>query len=102
MIEREKERASSRSLVARGAHGEVLDAAQTEILLRLLTRALEARTVVAGRIMTGTGASDVATLRLIPAEEGSTVRTESGNLHLPGLRLEIVGLQRGARESGDG
>ena len=101
LAERAAERASTRSLVALGAHDGVLDAAQTEILLRLLTRALEARTVVAGRIATGTGASDVATLRLVPAETGSTVRTEAGDLHLPGLRLEIAALRRGKGGASD-
>jgi hypothetical protein len=59
-------------------------------LLRLLTRALEARTVVAGRVAGGTGADDVLVLRLIPSEKGSQVRTANGILHLPGLRLEIA------------
>ena len=101
LIEREKERAATRSLVAAGAHEGVLDAGQTEILLRLLTRALEARTVVAGRIVTGTGASDVAMLRLLPSETGSTVRTQAGDLHLPGVRLEITAIRPSAG-SGDG
>ncbi len=102
LIEREAELASTRSLLASGAHDAVLDPAQTEVLLKLLTLALEARTTVAGRIATGTGGSDTAMLRLVPAEAGSTVRTQAGDLHLPGLRLEITGLRRGAAGVGDG
>jgi hypothetical protein len=67
----------------------MLDEAQTRVLLKLLTRALEARSVVAGRITGGSGRSDVLVLRLVPAPGGSFVRTAHGVLHLPGLRLEI-------------
>jgi len=68
----------------------VLDEAETRVLVKLLTRALEARTVVAGRIMGGTGGNDVMTIRLVPSDTGSSVRTEHGVLHMPGLRLEIT------------
>jgi hypothetical protein len=68
----------------------VLDEAETRVLLKLLTRALEARSVVAGRITGGTGGNDVMTIRLIPSATGSAVRTVHGVLHLPGLSLEIA------------
>jgi hypothetical protein len=60
------------------------------VLLKLLTRALEARSVVAGRITGGTGGNDVMTVRLVPSAAGGRVRTAHGVLHLPGLRLEIT------------
>jgi hypothetical protein len=86
--ERAAEREAGRQLLAAGP-GDVLDEAQTRVLLKLLTRALEARSVVAGQITGGSGRSDVLVLRLVPAARGSSVRTAHGVLHLPGLRLEI-------------
>jgi len=86
---RAAEREAGQRLLAADLSDTVLDAAQTKVLLRLLTRALEARTVVAGQITGGTGSNDVLVLRLIPEQKGSRVRTEHGLLHLPGLRLEI-------------
>ncbi len=88
--QRAAERDAARGLLADGAAGRVLTEAQTRVLLRLLTRALEARTVVAGRIADGTGGNDVLVLRLVPAEAGSAVRTPHGILLLPGLRLELA------------
>jgi Protein of unknown function (DUF2397) len=67
----------------------MLDEGQTRVLFTLLTRALEARSVVAGRITGGSGGNDVMMIRLVPSPNGSLVRTEHGVLHLPGLRLEI-------------
>ena len=72
-----------------GLGDRVLDERQTRVLLTLLTRALEARTVVAGRITGGAGGNDVMVMRLVPAPEGCAVRTAHGVLHLPGLRLDI-------------
>jgi hypothetical protein len=46
--------------------------------------------VVAGQIVGGTGGNDVMTIRLVPSETGTSVRTADGVLHLPGLRLEIA------------
>jgi hypothetical protein len=60
------------------------------VLLRLLTLASEARTVVAGRVASGSGGNDVLTMRLVPSVEGSAVRTKDGVLHLPGFRLELA------------
>jgi uncharacterized protein (TIGR02677 family) len=105
---RAAEREAGQELLAaglgdRGDH--VLDEAQTRVLLKLLTRALEARSVVAGRITGGSGRSDVLVVRLVPAPGGSSVRTAHGVLHLPGLRLEIsaarppLGAAAGSRDA---
>ncbi len=77
-------------LLGSGLGDRVLDEGQTRVLLTLLTRALEARTVVAGRITGGSGGNDVMVIRLRPSPEGSAVRTAYGVLHLPGLRLELA------------
>ena len=58
-----------------GAHDRVLDETETRVLLRLLTLATEARTVVAGRAGHRPGGNDVLTMRLIPSEAGSAVQT---------------------------
>ena len=68
----------------------MLDEAETRVLLKLLTRALGVRSVVAGRITGGTSGNDVMTIRLVPSATGSAVRTAHGVLHLPGLGLEIT------------
>jgi uncharacterized protein (TIGR02677 family) len=90
---RQAEREAAQRLLESGAHGRVLDDAETKVLLRLLTLATEARTVVAGRLTSAAGGNDVLTMRLIPDEAGSSVRTKNGVLHLPGfeLRLEPAG-----------
>ena len=41
------------------------------------------------------GGNDVLMLRLVPATQGSQVRTAHGVLHLPGLRLEIAAARSG-------
>ncbi|WP_369251132.1 TIGR02677 family protein [Streptomyces sp. R41] len=89
LAERAAERSAAETLLEHGPHDRVLNHAETRAVLKLLTRALEARTVVAGRLRSGTGSSDVLTLRLVPSERGSRVRTETGTLHLPGFALEI-------------
>jgi uncharacterized protein (TIGR02677 family) len=87
---REAERAAAERLLDSGAAGRVLGENETRVLLKLLNRALEARSVVAGQIVGGTGGNDVMTIRLVPSETGTSVRTADGVLHLPGLRLEIA------------
>jgi len=91
--ERQAEREAAHRLLQAGAYDRVLDDTETKVLLRLLTLATEARTVVAGRLAAAAGGSDVLTMRLIPSPAGSAVRTASGVLHLPGfeLRLEPAG-----------
>jgi uncharacterized protein (TIGR02677 family) len=90
---RQAEREAAQRLLQSGAHDRVLDDAETKVLLRLLTLATEARTVVAGRLASAAGGNDVLTMRLVPSEAGSSVRTKNGVLHLPGfeLRLEPAG-----------
>lgn len=90
---RRAEREAAQGLLRSGAHGRVLDDAETKVLLRLLTLATESRTVVAGRLASAAGGNDVLTMRLIPNGTGSAVETRSGVLHLPGfeLRLETAG-----------
>ena len=86
--ERAAERQAAARLLDDGAHGRVLDDAEVKILLRLLTLAMESRTVVAGRIA-ASGGNDVLTMRLVPDTKGSTVQTAGGTLRLPGVRLEL-------------
>ena len=87
--ERQAEREAAHRLLQAGAHDRVLDDTETKVLLRLLTLATEARTVVAGRLAAAAGGSDVLTMRLIPSPAGSAVRTANGVLHLPGFALEL-------------
>lgn len=88
--DRAADRAAADHLATAGAYDRVLDETETRVLLRLLTRALEGRTVVAGRLSGATGTNDVMMMRLVPCETGSTVRTTRGLLHLPGFRLELA------------
>jgi uncharacterized protein (TIGR02677 family) len=94
---RADERAAANQLLAAGPTGQVLDEAQTRVMLRLLTRALEARTIVAGRMQSASGANDALTIRLIPSAAGSAVRTVHGVLHLPGFAIELAPPAAGAR-----
>jgi uncharacterized protein (TIGR02677 family) len=96
--ERTAERQAAAHLLDDGAHGRVLDDAEVKVLLRLLTLAMESRTIVAGRVA-ASGGNDVLTMRLVPSDRGSTVQTSNGTLHLPGVRLELepAGLARARR-----
>jgi hypothetical protein len=96
--ERAAERQAAAQLLDDGAHGRVLADAEVKVLLRLLTLAMESRTIVAGRLA-ASGGNDVLTMRLVPSDRGSTVQTGHGTLHLPGVRLELepAGLTRGRR-----
>lgn len=94
--ERAAERAAAGRLLGSGAYDRVLDEDETRVLLRLLTRALEARTVVAGRLGGGSGASDTVMMRLTPSPDGSTIATARGVLHLPGFAVELAPARRGA------
>jgi uncharacterized protein (TIGR02677 family) len=95
--QRAAERAAAGSLLAAGAHDRVLDEAETRVLLRLLTLATEARTVVAGRLATAAGGNDILTMRLVPSETGGAVRTQHGTLHLPGFELRLEPASPGRR-----
>src|SRR5689334_2481076 len=88
--ERQAEREAAHRLLQAGAHDRVLDDTETKVLLRLLTLATEARTVVAGRLAAAAGGNDVLTMRLIPSPAGSAVRTANGVLHPPGFELELA------------
>ncbi|MEU1898533.1 TIGR02677 family protein [Nocardiopsis dassonvillei] len=88
---RTAEREAAARLVDLGAHGRVLDETDTRVLLRLVTRALESRSVVAGRLSSASGEGDGTMVRLVPDPAGSTVHTSQGRIHLPGLRLEATG-----------
>ena len=92
--ERQAEREAAHRLLQSGAHDRLLDDAETKVLLRLLTLATEARTVVAGRLASGAGGNDVLTMRLIPDRAGSAVQTRSGVLHLPGFQLQLEPARR--------
>ncbi|ROO83035.1 uncharacterized protein (TIGR02677 family) [Actinocorallia herbida] len=94
VAERAAERAAARALADDGPVGRELGEDETRVLLRLLTKALEARTVISGRLSSGTGADDIVVLRLRPAETGDIVRIPGGTLHLPGFALEIETLER--------
>jgi uncharacterized protein (TIGR02677 family) len=87
--ERQAGREAAQRLLRSGARERVLDDAEMKVLLRLLTLATEARAVVAGRLASASGGNDVLTMRLIPNEAGSSVRTENGVLHLPGFELQL-------------
>jgi uncharacterized protein (TIGR02677 family) len=93
--ERAAERGAAGRLLGSGAYDRVLDEDETRVLLKLLTRALEARTIVAGRLGAASGASDTVMMRLSPSEKGSTVATAKGLLHLPGFTLDLVPARRG-------
>jgi hypothetical protein len=92
--DRAAEREAARRLLGSGAHDRVLDDAELKVLLRLLTLATEARTVVAGRLDTAAGGNDVLTMRLVPSVQGSAVQTEHGVLHLPGFALQLAPARR--------
>ena len=87
--ERQAEREAAQRLLRSGAHDRVLDDAELKVLLRLLTLATEARTAVAGRLASAAGGNDVVTMRLVPQQAGSSVRTKNGILHLPGFQLQL-------------
>jgi uncharacterized protein (TIGR02677 family) len=97
--QRTAERDAAQRLLSSGAGDRVLDEAETRVLLKLLTRALEARSAVAGRITGGTGGNDVMIIRLVPSRAGSSVRTVHGVLHLPGVSLEIAPARTPSRAS---
>ena len=75
----------------------MLNESETRVLLRLLTLATEARTIVAGRLTSAAGGNEVLTMRLVPSDRGGTVLTEHGALHLAGFELELTPATRGPR-----
>jgi uncharacterized protein (TIGR02677 family) len=85
---RAKETQAARSLAAADLDDHVLDRDQTALVLRLLDRALQTRTVTAGRLHAAGSAAGLR-LRLRPDPAGVRVRTVDGDLHLPDVRLDI-------------
>lgn len=75
-------------LVAGPAGGHRLDRAETALLLRLLDRALQSRSVVSGRLH-AEGTVGGIRLRLRPDGAGSVVRTIDGDLLLPDVAVEL-------------
>jgi hypothetical protein len=67
------------------------------VLRRLATTPLQPRAGGAGRISPPTGDDAGTLVRLVPSDQGSTVRTAQGSLHLPGFRLELASRTRGTR-----
>ncbi|GII62121.1 hypothetical protein Skr01_22060 [Sphaerisporangium krabiense] len=92
---RAAEREAAAGLADLGAYGRVLDETETRVLLKLLTRALESRTVVKGLVRGASGSGDAMAIRLVPSDTGSTIATSQGLLHLPGFRVELTGRLRG-------
>ncbi|MFD6095275.1 TIGR02677 family protein [Nocardiopsis flavescens] len=90
VADRAADRQAAARLAEEGAHDRVLDEVDTRVLLRLITRALESRAVVAGLLSSATGTDEGTLVRLVPSDTGSTVRTTRGLLHLPGMRLELA------------
>jgi uncharacterized protein (TIGR02677 family) len=85
---RAAEAEAAEALVTDHAGQRILDDREVALLLRLLDRALQTRTVVSGRVhAAGTVAG--LRLRLRPDPAGATVRTTSGALTLPDVALEI-------------
>jgi uncharacterized protein (TIGR02677 family) len=93
LAQRAAQAEAARSLLATPLHDRVLVDQEVALLLRLLDRALQTRTVTSGRIHADS--SDVGIrLRLRPDPIGSRVRTRTGVLTLPEVRLEIEDVAR--------
>ncbi|WP_084010741.1 TIGR02677 family protein [Pseudofrankia sp. DC12] len=87
-------RSAMARLAGNGVHDRVLDEAETEALLGLLSIALVARVPVSRTVGSGpgpvaTGSSDGVRLTLRPGPGVTTVRTVRGRLHLDGLAIEV-------------
>src|SRR5260221_10859228 len=87
--QRAADQEAAQELLTADLSGQVLDDAQTQVLLKLLTRALEARSVVAGRITGGAGGEDVMVPRVGTPPRGTARGSPPGQLDPPGPCLEI-------------
>ncbi|MGI9120026.1 MAG: TIGR02677 family protein [Acidimicrobiales bacterium] len=76
------------ALAAADFAGHVLGPAETALLLRLLDRALQSRSVVSGRVH-GAGVHSGVRLRLRPSPAASVVRTSTGVLTVPDVAVEV-------------
>jgi uncharacterized protein (TIGR02677 family) len=81
--------AAEAALADGGAIGRVLDQDEVAVLLRLLTLALETRTVVSGRLLRARAGTATLRITLTPSAEGGVVRTEHGRLYLPGVAIAV-------------
>ncbi|WP_238324070.1 TIGR02677 family protein [Salinispora pacifica] len=81
--------AAEAALADSGATGRVLGQDEVAVLLRLLTLALETRTVVSGRLLVAHAGTASLRITLTPSAEGCVVRTEYGRLHLPGVAVAV-------------
>ena len=88
LAERAARAEAARSLLAGPLHERVLADAEVALLLRLLDRALQTRSVTSGRVHAASSEVGIR-LRLRPDPAGSRVRTTAGVLTLPDVRVEI-------------
>ncbi|OXR42961.1 hypothetical protein B7C42_04847 [Nocardia cerradoensis] len=91
--------AAAMSLAAADVHDRVLDARETEVLLRLLDAASTAWVPVSGRVST-TGSDSGVTLTVREHPGSTVVRTAQGLLYLDHRRLEVRENSRARTASG--
>ncbi|WP_147124163.1 DUF2397 family protein, partial [Nocardia neocaledoniensis] len=82
------------SLATGAVHERVLDARETEVLLRLLDAASTAWVPVSGRVDGTTGSDNGVTLTVRPCDGSTVIRTAAGLLHLNNRRLEVTATTR--------
>ena len=85
---RRAEAEAAAALIAHPLGEQPLGHDETALLLRLLDRALQSRTIVSGRLHAA-GATAGVRLRLRPDPRGSVVDTIDGVLTLPDVAVEI-------------
>lgn len=85
---RRADAAVAAALASADLGGRLLDRTEAALLLRLLDRALQTRTVAAGRLHAAGSAAGIR-VRLRPDPAGTTVRTVDGVLDLPGVAIEL-------------
>lgn len=85
---RAAEAAAAEALAGTDGLQRVLEPDEVALLLRLLDRALQTRTVTSGRLHAAGSAAGLR-LRLRPDPGGSRVRTRDGVLDLPDVALEV-------------
>lgn len=91
----QRDRAAAAASLALGAvHERVLDARETEVLLRLLDAASTAWVPVSGRVDGTTGSDNGVTLTVRPCDGSTVIRTAAGLLHLNNRRLEVTATNR--------
>jgi uncharacterized protein (TIGR02677 family) len=93
---RRAEAEAAAGLVSRPLGDRTLDRDEAALLLRLLDRALQSRTVVSGRVA-ATGSAAGVRLRLRPDPAGSVVHTVDGTLALPDVAVELEPVLSGGR-----